>query len=800
MDNLKKNSTTRFLRVEKLKKQYQQFIPTMNLDLALVKTEVMEETAGEHMSIRRAKAFKKYCETKVINILDEELIVGNTGAFPREAVVTPEVSADWINEELETMSTREFDPIQIDDQSKKLWKEKIAPYWKGKTVLNQWLARIPEEVKELGYKSGIIDAEIKTQTGPGEICLGYENILFVKGYGGIKAHAKEVRDNLKLTLCNEIEKRDYLQSVMIICDGMEILANRHADAAEKMAAEEKNETRKKELLEIADRCRWVSVNPPRTFAEGCQLVWFTQVGLYLELSAPSYSLGRFDQFMNPLLQSDLKKGNVTKDDCLEVLECLWIKMAEQIWYMSLEGSKYYSGYTAFQNTTIGGIDKDCNDAVNDVSYMVLEASREVRLCQPPIAVRLSKKNPEKFLSAIADLIVVGTGFPAVHNDEVGMQCIRQKGLPEEDVRNWALIGCVEPGVPGKLHQWSTSASWNFGSAVEFVLTNGVHRMSGVKYGIETGDVNSLKTFDEFYDAVKTQVAYLIKVSNVFSNITEIAQRDLCPAPLASMLIEGCVESGTDIMAGGATYNIGPGTLGIGVADVCDSLAAIQKLVYDDKLITFDELNAALDADFEGYERTRQMLMNKAPKYGNDDWFVDRFAKELAHFVVEEHHKYKTMCGEYFMPSLYPVSSNIPQGMSVGALPSGRNAGLPLADGCSPCHGVEREGPTAVIKSANAIDCGEVDGGMLVNLKLDPATVRCKEGNERLVNYLKSFLDLELYEIQFNVIDRETLEDARRNPNEYKSLLVRVAGYSAYFVELSKPLQDDIIGRSELKMA
>ena len=330
------------------------------------------------------------------------------------------------------------------------------------------------------------------------------------------------------------------------------------------------------------------------------------------------------------------------------------------------------------------------------------------------------------------------------------------------------------------------------------MTNGVHRMSGSKLSIETGNFDDLKTFDEFYNAFKEQVAYLIEVSSMYSNITEIAQRDLCPCPLISMLIGGCIESATDIMAGGAKYNIGPGTLGIGVADAANSLAAIQKLVYEEKKVSKQELQKALDDNFNGHERLRQMMINGAPKYGNDDDYVDRFAREIAEFVVKEHHKYKTLCGEYFMPSLYPVSSNVPQGEAVGALPSGRLEGVPLADGCSPTHGTEELGPTAVLKSVSKINGSEVDGGMLLNIKFDPAAVRGEEGLDRFVSFLKTFMDLGLYHVQFNVLDRETLEEARAKPEEFKSLLVRVSGYSAYFVEISKPLQDDVIGRTAFR--
>lgn len=787
-----------FQRIGKLKKQYEHYKPTLNFDLAVVKTEVMRETEGQPMVIRRAKAFKKYCETKPINILDHELIVGNTGSAPRQAVVTPEVSVNWIGEELDTVATRPYDPLQLSEESKKVFREEVEPYWKGKTVLDQWLTRIPEEVRELGFKSGVIDAEIKTQTGPGEVAPGYADILFPKGYGGVKKDAEDKLKTLRLTNPEDIPKIDFLKGVIITCEAMQILGERHAEKAEKMASNEQNVIRKAELLEIADVCRWVGVNPPRTFRDALQLIWFSQVALFLELSAPSYSPGRFDQYMYPLYKKDLDNNATTKERAQEELECLWVKMAEQIWYLSENAAKYYAGYTAFQNLCVGGITPDGEDAVNEMSYMVLQASKDVKLCQPSLSVRLNEKNSDEFIRAVADLASIGTGFPAIHNDKIGIQNLLRKGLTQEEANNWCLVGCVEPNISGKLHQWSAITAYNFGSAVEFAMTDGVHRMSGSKLSIETGSFENLKTFEEFYNAFKKQVAYLIEVSSMYSNITEIAQRDLCPCPLISMLIEGCVESATDIMAGGAKYNIGPGTLGIGIADAANSLAAIQKLVYEEKKISKQELQQALDDNFNGHDRLRQMLMNGAPKYGNDDDYVDHFAKEIAEFVVKEHHKYKTLCGEYFMPSLYPVSSNVPQGEAVGALPSGRLEGVPLADGCSPTHGTEELGPTAVLKSVSKINGAEVDGGMLLNIKFDPSAVRGEEGLDRFVSFLKTFMDLGLYHVQFNVLDRETLEVARANPQEYKSLLVRVSGYSAYFVEISKPLQDDVIGRTAFR--
>lgn len=782
-------------RIARLKKQYGNYKPAFCIDLASVNTQVRKETEGEPMCIRRAKVFKKYCETKVINILDDELIIGNAGSAPRQAVINPEVSVNFINEELDYVDTRKTDPIQITAEQKKIWKEEIAPYWEGKTTLDYWLGSLPKQWHAIGYRSGVIDCDLKVQTGPGEFSPGYANVLFPKGYGGIKAEAQEKLDALDYTCYEDISKIEFYQGVIMTCEAMEILAERHAQKAEELAAAETNETRRQELLKMAEVCRWVGTNPPRTFWEALQLMWFTQFALYIEMGGPTFAPARFDQYMYPFYKADLDAGRITKDEAMELMECLWIKLSEQIWYLPENAAKYYSGFPTFQTVEVGGITPDGKDAVNEMSYMCLAASKDVRLCQPNLCVKLNKKNPPEFFTAVADVISIGTGFPAVYNDEVGIQCLLQKGVTQEEANDWAVIGCVEPNLSGKLHQWSAIATWNFGSAVEFVLTNGVQKWSGIDMGLHTGDFTKMESFDTFYDAVKAQIANIIKLSSVMSNFCERAQLELCPCPLSSMLLEGCVEKGKDIMAGGAKYNVGPGTLGVGMADICNSLAAVQKLVFEEKRIDKQELLDALDADFVGYERLQQMLLNEAPKYGNDDPYVDHFAKELADLVVEEHHKYKTMCGEYLMPSLYPVSSNVPCGEVVGALPSGRKAWVPLADGCSPTHGSELEGPTAVLKTVSNIDASKVDGGMLLNIKFDPALIRGEGGIQRLVDYLRTFLDLGCYHVQFNVIDRETLLDAQAHPDEYQSLVVRVSGYSAYFTEVCTELQNDIIGRT-----
>lgn len=783
-------------RIARLKQQYLEYKPSLCLDLAVINTQVRKETEGEPMCIRRAKVFKKYCEEKEINIYPDELIVGNAGAHPRDAVVNAEVSVNFLNEEIDTMSERGTDPIQVTEEQKKLWKEEIAPYWEGKSTLDYWLGSLPKEWHAIGFRSGVIDLDLKVQTGPGEFSPGYEHVLFPKGYGGLKKEAEEKLKDLDYTRYEDISKIEFYKGVILTCEGMEILGNRYAEKAEEMAAEETDEQRKAELLKIAEVCRWVGVNPPRTYWEALQLLWLTTFGLYIEMGGPTFAPGRFDQWMYPFYKKAIEEEGMTREQILELTEACWIKFSESIWYLPENAAKYYSGFPVFTTVEVGGITPDGKDAVNELSYLVLDATNDVRLHQPSLNAKINKKNPREFFEACAKVISSGFGMPAIYNDEVGIKCLLQKGVTQEEANDWAVIGCVEPNLSGKLHQWSADATWNFGSAVEFVLTNGIQKWSGIDMGLHTGDFTKMETFDEFYEAVKDQVRNIIYLSSVMSNLNERAQLELCPCPLSSMLMEGCMESGKDIMAGGVKYNNGPGTLGVGMADICNSLAAIQKLVFEEKKIGKQELLDALDADFVGYERIQQMLINEAPKWGNDDQYVDHFAKELAHLTVVEHHKYKTMFGEFLMPSLYPVSSNVPCGEVVGALPSGRNAWVPLADGCSPNHGTELEGPTAVLKSVSNIDASEVDGGMLLNIKFSPSTIRGEGGIDRLVDYLYTFLDLDCYHVQFNVVDKETLLDAQAHPEDHNGLVVRVSGYSAYFNEVCTELQNDIIGRTE----
>mgnify|MGYP006410508023 FL=1 len=791
----KSNITNLFSRTDQLKEQYFTHKPAICLECAKSRTDVFKETEGEPIIIRRAKAIRRHCRTKTINIQDHELIIGNAGFGPRTACICPELSNHWLGDELDTVSTRPQDPYMITEDQKQLFKEEIQPYWQGKTISEHWHARIPEKTRAIAYKTGIIDADLKLEGGPGEIAPAYEELLLPRGYGGLRKEAETALAGADMTLAENHQKAWFWESAIIVCEAIEILARRHAEKAMEMALEETDPDRCLELKNMAKVCDWVATNPPRTFHEALQLIWFSQIALYMEANAPSYSPGRMDQYMYPYYKTDCDQGLLNKETAQELLECLWVKLAEQVWYQTENSAKYFAGYTAFQNLCVGGVTSNGRDAVNELSYMILDATARVQLCQPSLSVRINRKNPEQFYRKVAQLIRLGTGFPAVHNDDVGIKMLMKKGVTAPEARKWCIVGCVKPNLPGKLSQWSSSGHYNLATAVEFALTNGVHLKSGRQLGLQTGNPCTFKSYEEFETAVITQIKDQIRHYTISSHIIETLHQELLPMPLASTLMLNCIEKGKDLMQNGAKYTIGPGTNGIGAADLVNSLVAVKKLVFVEKTVKMDELINAIKDDFKGHELLQQLLVTQAPKWGNDDDQVDEILVDVMDTINDFHHGLHGILGSELMPSYYPVSSNVPQGHTVCALPSGRNAYRPLADGCSPCQGTDTLGPTAVLKSMSKLNCEDADGGLLLNMKFEPVVFEGESGITRLVSLIRSFVDLDLYHVQFNVVSTKTLKLAQDNPNDYKSLLVRVAGYSAYFVELSKDIQDDIINRT-----
>jgi choline trimethylamine-lyase len=781
-------------RIQRLRNQYTRARVDVSLDRALTYTRVYQQTAAEPMVLRRAKAFKAYCNTKPIRIGKDELIVASAGDRPRVAVICPEIHASWFDSELETVSTRPQDPYYLDDADKAVWQKDLAPFWKDKTIFDYWYAQVPAETKRLSYDTGVIDCLLRSENGPGFQTPGFEEIAFKKGFNGIKQDARKKLRQLDPADPDNYDKRNFLNAVIISCEGMSLLGSRHARLADALADREKNRKRKEELKKIAAVCRRIPSRPPTNFHEAVQMVWFVMMAIQMEAAADSVAVGRFDQFMYPYYRHDMDNKTLTKAKALELIENLWLNLYGNIWPLSEAGAFYYSGYHPFCALTIGGVTPDGRDATNDLSYLCIDATINLKVTQPSLGTRVYKQSPQKFLLKNAELVREGLGFPAFHNDEPAIKMLLKKGVSMDEARNWNTLGCVEPSLAGKLHQWTASGNYNFASAVEFALFNGRHIMSGKQLGIKTGDPLQFDDFETFKTAVEKQLAYIIKQHAIATTFIERIHRDHLPCALISSLCLDCVENGKELMQGGARYNIGPGNLGIGLTDCANSLAAVKKLVYDEKKVGWVELLDVLKNDFANDGRVRKLLL-KAPKWGNDDDYADDFGREITDIMVKEHHRYKTLTGKYLMPALLPVSSNVPMGQVVWALPSGRKAYEPLADGISPNHGTDKLGPTAVLKSVSKLNHEDVDGGTLLNMKFDPKTLAGAEGLEHFVAFIRTFVDLGVYHVQFNVVDKETLVAAQKNPEAHRSLMVRVAGYSAYFVELCPEIQNDIIGRT-----
>jgi len=783
----------KFPRIEKLLDDYWQVKPSVDIERARIYTRSFKETEGEAIIIRRAKAYKAYCEQRQLRIPEGQLILGDPAIKPRAGTVAPEFHCSWLKNEIDTIASRKQDPYETTPEIIKELKEEIFPYWEGKTVSDHWLKQIPPYVRELAVKTGIIDVEIKTQSAPGETAP-YWVMLFQKGIGSLIQEAKERMAKLDDSDPEDFEKINFYTASIMTLEGLSTYSRRLGDLAMEHAKNAPS-PRKEELTAMAENCYWLAENKPETFWQGLQFIWLILVGCLMEGNAPSYSPGRVDQYLYELYDNDIKAGRLTMKDALELIEAFYIKTAESTWFLSENAAMYFAGYQPFHNLIVGGVDKRGVDVTNELSYLFLTAKMDVRLHAPSVCVRVHKQSPEDFLQHVAKLARLGTGFPAIYNDESAIKMMLMSGGTLEEAREYQMVGCVEPFISGKMAKWSDGGHYNFASAMEFALTNGKSLMNDNRQlGLQTGDPTKM-TFDELKDAVKAQLAYMIKAISICANVNEKIYYELTPFPFVSSLLDGTYESGKDLTAGGVKYTIGPALIGTGIADLVNSLSAIKKHVYEDKTITMEQLIEAIEHNFEGYEDMRLMLENNTPMYGNDIEEVDLLAGEMTDFAYKEISSHRSWRGPHFISGLYPVSSHVPHGLVVGALPYGRKAGTALADGCSPKGGTDRNGPTAVLKSVAKINHELHTSGTLLNMRLDPASVAGDLGLARISSIIRTFVDLNIYHIQFNVIDSETLRKAQKNPERYRSLIVRVAGYSAYFTELCKEMQDDIIQRT-----
>lgn len=825
-------------RVKSLKEALFEKMPEIESERAVLITESYKETESEPIITRRAKAFKHILENIPITIRKNELIVGSSTKSPRGCQVFPEYSYEWLESEFETLATRSADPFYISDKTKRELSE-VYKYWKGKTTSELATAYMSEEALTA------IDHCMFTPgnyfyNGVGHICVKYDEVLAI-GYEGIIEKTKAELEECKVSDGDYIEKSAFLNAVIMSCEAAITYAKRYAYLAAKMAEEESDSVRKRELAVIAENCMRVPAKGARTFYEACQSFWFVQMLLQTESSGHSISPGRFDQYMYPYYKADMESGRITPEFAQELMDCIWIKLNELNKVRDAASAEGFAGYSLFQNLIAGGQTPEGLDATNDLSFMCIQATMNILLPQPSFSVRVWNGTPHEFMIKAAELTRTGVGLPAYYNDEVIIPALLNRGLTLEEARNYCIIGCVEPQVWGKTDGWHDAAFFNMCRPLELVFSNGVDK--GKQISIQTGDVTKMKTFNEFYDAYKAQMNYMIGLLVNADNAIDVAHAKRCPLPYLSSMVDDCIKRGKSVQEGGAVYNF-TGPQGFGVANMADSLYAIKKLVFDEKKITMAELKAALEhnfgkgmtekdaeavtvqivkeidkagikvteekiseiykqvmdnsvksADNEKYAKIRDMI-NEIPKFGNDIDEVDSFARDVAYTYTKPLETFKNPRGGQYQAGLYPVSANVPLGAQTGATPDGRYAGTPVADGVSPSAGKDINGPTATANSVSRLDHYIASNGTLFNMKFHPTALAGREGLESFVALIRGYFDQKGSHMQFNVVSRETLRDAQKHPDKYRSLVVRVAGYSALFTTLSKSLQDDIINRTE----
>lgn len=780
-------------RIQKAKDEYVNNKPAISYDRARIWTESYKKTEGMTAPIRRAQAFKDVCEQLVVTIFPGELIVGAVGEFRKCGILTPEFSWTWVDREMDHFSDRVQDPYEMTDEQRDFVRKNIFPYWKGKSLEEAFLAQVPADIANVAVDTGIIDIDSKWRQSVGEITPDYQDVLFKKGFRGIIDSCKEKLSHIKLSQPGAMEKRDFYRSVILCGEGMIALAHRYAAKADDMAAEEKDSMRKKELEQIASICRRVPEFPPQTFQEALQMIWFYQLGGILMENPLSLNPGRFDQYMYPYYRYDIEHKLHDDDGILELIECYWLKLSEWVWTISANTADFFAGYNQFQNLTVGGSDRYGKDATNELSYLALKATAEVKTHQPGLSVRISQNSPKEFVDAVMELVALGTGFPAIHSDRTGYQMLKNLGYETEDARDWNNCGCVVPHFR-KTFEWTSTVNVNFSGAFEYATNGGKSRMTGKQMGLPIYQDRQFATYEDVERAFFKQFDNLIEISVTGTLIAQRLQREMIPRPYFSALFEHCLETGKDLVDGGATYNIGPVLTGIGLAESANSLAAIKKLVFDEKVCTMDEILDAMDKNWEGYEALRKQAQN-APKYGNDDDYVDDIAQRISNHFYDETHKYVDIYGNPFTSAFMGISNFIPTGRVIGATACGRKAGEPISEGVSPVAGTDVSTPLAAMNSCAKMNQDMHSGGTLLNMRLSHELVKTKRGRSNLAAMVQAFFDMGAFHVQFNTLSTETLLEAQKHPDQYKDLLVRVAGYSTQFVHLSKTLQDSIIRRS-----
>ena len=825
-------------RIQKLVDALFEKMPQIEADRAILLTESYKETEGEPIITRRAKAFRHILENIPITIRDNELIVGAATKAPRGCQVFPEYSFEWLESEFDTVETRVADPFYISEKTKKELSE-VYKYWKGKTTSELATSYMTDEAK-IAIDHGMFTPGNYFYNGIGHVTVDYPKVLKI-GYEGFIKEAKAHLAALKPGDADFAKRTHFLNAVIISCQAAIDYAQRYSELAATMAKTTSDINRKKELETIAYNCRRVPRYGAESFYEACQSFWFIQMLLQTESSGHSISPGRFDQYMYPYYKKDLDAGLITREQAQELMDCVWVKLNDLNKVRDADSAEGFAGYSLFQNLIVGGQDSNGRDATNDLSFMAITATEHVFLPQPSFSVRVWNGTPHEFLIRAAELTRTGIGFPAYYNDEVIIPSLQSRGLTLEDARDYNIIGCVEPQKAAKTDGWHDAAFFNMCRPLELVFSSGADK--GAQIGPKTQSVESMSTYEELEDAYKAQMNYFIELMVNADNAIDLAHAERCPLPFQSCMVSDCMARGRSMQEGGAIYNF-TGPQGFGIANVTDAMYAIKKLVFEDKKYTLSFFKEALENNYgkdmdaamakkltqkiiaslvalgktvteedikavyltvmkngaseDSKKKYGQLLsdIGSLTKFGNDDDEVDAFAREVAYTYTKPLIGYKNPRGGMYQAGLYPVSANVPLGAQTGATPDGRLAYTPIADGVSPAAGRDMKGPTAAANSVSCLDHYIASNGTLFNMKFHPSALEGRSGLESFVALVRGYFDRKGSHVQFNVVSRETLRDAQKHPEKYKSLVVRVAGYSALFTTLSKGLQEDIINRTE----
>ncbi len=781
-------------RVARLRHESREAKPCLSTERAELITEFYKANEGKHsVPISRALAFKHLCENQTIYIGIGELIVGERGPSPKASPTYPELTCHSI-EDLKVLRSRDKTGFGVTDEAIRVYEEKVIPYWRGRSIRDRIFDQMPAEWIA-SYEAGIF-TEFMEQRAPGHTAL--DGKIYRKGFLALKRDISESMARINFLEDPEATaKLEQLKAMDISCDAIITFAKRHSELALKMAADEGDPQRRRELERIAEVCDWVPANAPRNLWEALQMYWFVHLGVIIELNGwDAFSPGHLDHHLYPFYKKELQEVGLTREEAKELIGCFWIKFNNhpappKVGVTAAESATYND----FVNINLGGLNPDGSDATNDMSDLILEIAEEMHILQPQCNIQLSRKTPNRFLKAACRVIRRGYGYPSVFNADMVIEQMLRAGKSVEDARAGGTSGCVETGCFGK-EAYILTGYFNLPKVLEITLNNGSDPMTGNWVGLETGDPQRFRTFNQLIDAFQQQMRHFIEIKVRGNQRIERMFATSYPATFLSVVIDDCIATGKDYNDGGARYNT-TYIQGVGTGTITDSLSAIKKHVFEDKTITMDELLTTLGRDFQGREALRLLLTNKTPRYGNDDDDADALMQRVFDgFVKEVEGRPNTKGGRYYI-NMLPTTSHIYFGSVMGASPDGRKAGTPLSEGISPVQGADRRGPTAVIRSTGKMDHVRT-GGTLLNMSFMPSVLEGEEGIEKLAGLIRTYFRLGGHHVQFNVVDSETLRRAQERPEEYRDLIVRVAGYSDYFCDLGKDLQDEIISRTRIE--